>query len=253
MRRLLCKLTVLTALLMLTACFDKDSTDDRDSTDETNLEEQTEITTETTTVNTEPEDETGASDKGNIEDQDTVVPVFEMVSENEMYCSALDMTVIMPHGWTLLDQEVQNQMANVGEGMSEANGTVEVDGESKSAVDAVNLLAIFKHPLNAQVTVNPNLIITAQPTNQMTAETQLDEVSEALIKQGLPIVFEQGIEAVKVGSQEFLKRSALIETGMGSVQQDYYAAVNGSYMVTMVVTYADIDDVKTMEAAFGLD
>ena len=157
----------------------------------------------------------------------------------------------IPEKWQVQDDETKKQITAVGKkAIAGSNKELEKSLDA-SLLNSLNLLAVFKYPLNSGATANPSFACLAEKNNQLPSITSREYVlsMKSLMQQSkLPYKFEQAIYSQSLGGREFTVLPTQITFNGVLFYQNYYLTIMKGYALTFIVTYTTDEDLKSLEA-----
>jgi hypothetical protein len=156
------------------------------------------------------------------------------------------LTVAIPAGWSIQDQEAQRRIMALGGNM--------VAGEDKnmkalmkaSELQTVNLFAAFKYPLGTPVTFNPSILALAEKVSQMPGikrgKDYLFFTKKTLESGKMQISYPKEIYTERLGGVDFDVMDVELSLCGTMVKEKYYVAIMKSYALSFIVTFTNNEE-----------
>ncbi len=179
--------------------------------------------------------------------------VEDSIYQNQYFGLSLE----VPSGWTVQDQEAQKRIMELG-------GDI-VAGEDKnlsavikaSKLQTVNLLSVAKHPIGAPVDYNPSMMCIAEKVSHAAGIKRGSDYhfhSKKLLQSGqLKVSFPEGIYPEQIDGIGFDVMTVQISFGGVTVMQKQYVTIMKGYALLMVISYVTPEEeaelVETLRSA----
>lgn len=164
-----------------------------------------------------------------------------------------NLKINVPQDWYSPTKEEMDQIANVG------NEAVAGDDEElKNQLDlakekTLNLLFVFKHPLDFLGGVNYNFMCIAENLgiagiSVKTGDAYLDAAKELMKNAGLPYEFSE-YGTADIGGKSFTTMDAVVNLGDLTLTQRYHTAIIKGYAMNFVLSFTteeEYNELKTI-------
>ena len=168
------------------------------------------------------------------------------VYQNEYF----GLSVHLPPEWIAQDQEARRKLQESGGTMLAGDDKNLQAAVKASEMTTVNLLTVFKHPLDTPVPFNPNVICVAERVHhipEITNGTEYLFLSRRLLETGrMEVSFPKEISTESFGGREFSVMHVEIRMPGMTVHQKYYAAVMKGYALTFIVSFSTAEEESSL-------
>lgn len=191
---------------------------------------------ETTTKVKAPAPETG-TEQGAVPEEDLYGVVNDGVYTHEFF----GLTLPLPKGWHGMSAATLEELSTIG---AEVAGTEE---EEK----VLPLMGMTKYPVGSQVTLNPSLVIIAEPleagapTPRESLAGYMEEMETYVAVSWSPLKEEA------IGGLTFITTLATLEGGGAKANQWYGIGEARGHRLTLLVTYETVADIEGLPYGGG--
>jgi hypothetical protein len=168
------------------------------------------------------------------------------VYQNEYF----GVSVHLPPEWIAQDQNARRKLQESGGTMLAGDDKNLQAAVKASEMTTVNLLTVFKHPMDKPVPFNPNLICVAERVDhipEIKKGTDYLFLSKKLLETGrMKVSFPGEIFTESFGGREFGVMHVEISMPGMTVRQKYYAAVMKGYALTFIVSFSTDEEESSL-------
>jgi hypothetical protein len=168
--------------------------------------------------------------------------IRKSVYQNEYF----GLSVHLPPEWIAQDQEARRKFQESGAKMLAGDDKSLQAAVKASEMTTVNLLTVFKHPMDKPVPFNPNIICVAERVNhipEIKKGTDYLLLSKKLLETGqMEVSFPKEISTESIGGREFGVMYVEIPMPGMTVRQKYYSTVMKGYALTFIVSFSTAEE-----------
>ena len=161
------------------------------------------------------------------------------------------MDVKIPKHWQVQDQETSEKITNEGASLMAGKNTVMKTAMDISKLKSVNLLTVFKYPLGSAHKYNCNFAFVAERIMFFQSipdgKTYLSKMKDFMKRGQMHIDFVGDPKPVKLGGRDFYVQKTSLKFRNLLIQQNYYACIDKSYALSMVMSWVDNSELKELE------
>ncbi|MGV6801393.1 MAG: hypothetical protein ACWA5L_05670 [bacterium] len=173
------------------------------------------------------------------------------VSDRNYKSDYFNIEIPLPESWYMLDFEQMNAVANVGQDIIVGENESLQKVMEASERNSYNLFGMFKYELGAAVPFNPNILSVAENLKLApavkTGKDYFFHTKQLLTQSGFGIDFDDAYYTRDIDGVTFDQMN-LVMPEMG-VQQSYYAARDGDFMFSIILTYSNDEEKAELEQA----
>lgn len=151
------------------------------------------------------------------------------------------MQVTIPSGWSIQDQQQQQQIMTEGEKVLSGSDKNLKAMMKASELETVSLFAAFEYPQGSPVPMNPGVMALAEKVNQQpgikTGRDYFYQARKVLEAGQLHVTFPKDYYTQKLGGVDFDVMEAQIAVGAKIVEEKYYATILKGYALSFIVVY----------------
>jgi len=182
--------------------------------------------------------------------QKTVKVTMGEISGNTYTNDYFGVTLDLPAGWTILDDETKKLVMGVGSEMMSGGDSAKQKQLDLAQQKTLPLLFAFKFPLNYTSGPNPNIICMAEQISKLhvligikTSQDYLEAMKTELSGAPIEYTFADDIYTEQIDGRTFSVLEAMLDTGI-KVYQKYYAALvdEDRYVLSFVVSYSNEEE-----------
>ncbi len=173
------------------------------------------------------------------------------INDNTYTNDFFNMKIDIPKDWYLATKEEMDQLTNMGNQAISGDDKKLEKQLDLAKLKTLNLLFIFKHPLNYNEGVNPNFMCIAENlglagASVKTGKNYLDSAKTLMQQAGLPYTFsEYGKESI--GGKEFTTMDATINLGDLVITQRYHTAIIEGYALNFILSYTTEEEYSQLK------
>lgn len=160
--------------------------------------------------------------------------------------------VDFPEAWYIPSRTETKEMMNLGRNVISGG-----DPNKQALVDAsmqrtLNLVTVYRYPPGTPASSNPNIILMAENVRALpgvrNGADYLHHVRVGLQGSKLRYEFDPIEEGISIGRLRAHCLPVQLVVGGNRIHQRYYATRSGGYVLSVILTFRDDEEFKTLEA-----
>ncbi len=175
---------------------------------------------------------------------------FGMIKNSVYQNEYFGLSVPLPPEWIAQDQEARRKLQESGGKMLAGDDKNLQATVKASEMTTMNLLAVFKHPMDKPVPFNPNIICVAERVQHITeiknGEDYLFQSKKLLETGQLKVSFPGEIYTESIGGREFGVMHVEIPMPGRTVRQKYLATIMKGYALTFIVSFSTAEEESSL-------
>lgn len=151
----------------------------------------------------------------------------------------------LPAKWHLQEDPIKKAVIAAGDQIKDRQA-LDTAVKNIAAGNVYNLLQLFKNPVENQKDFNPSLLMIVERIGGKgiaDAPAYLEVSRTVMAQRQMPMGFTQKLDApvdsADIGGMEFAHLPIVIETGLFTIHQDYYATLMDDKMLGFIISWRD--------------
>lgn len=158
--------------------------------------------------------------------------------------------------WNVQEQDAMSKLVREKSDVMFDEEQLSPEQLEASMINTAYLFTLFKHEVGAAVDFNPSLIVLAENLKNYakitTAKEYIQNSKELLLNSKIDYSFgNDSIDVVKIGSKNFHRLKAYINTPDINISQHYFCHVTKGFSLAFIISFSSPEGQKELENILG--